>query len=67
MKKHGIRYRWLPTSTELAKALLYAEDLAIDDAKEFAWMTLYVDDRDTLEDILYGRLYEVTREPLRSW
>ena len=34
MKKLGIRYRWLLTRTELAKALLCSQDLAIDDAKE---------------------------------
>jgi len=40
----------------LGKALVTAEEAAIDDAKERAWMDLYETDRDTLEDVLYRRL-----------
>jgi hypothetical protein len=49
LKKLGIRYRWLLTRTALAIGLMISEDLAIDDAKEDAWMTIYADDSDTLE------------------
>jgi hypothetical protein len=36
-----------------------AADIAIDDAKENAWMALYEHDSDTLEDILYHRLQDL--------
>ena len=40
----------------LGRTLVTAEEAAIDDAKERAWMDLYETDRDTLEDVLYRRL-----------
>jgi hypothetical protein len=55
----GIQFRWLLTRTELTRKLVSPEDLAIDDAKENAWMALYEHDRDTLEDILYRRLQDL--------
>jgi hypothetical protein len=51
----GIQFRWVLTRGTLARALVSQADLAIDDTKEHAWMTLYEHDRDTLEDILYRR------------
>ena len=55
----GIQFRWLLTRTDLARKLVSAEELAIDDAKEKAWMSLYAHDRDTLEEILYHRLQDL--------
>jgi hypothetical protein len=55
----GIQFRWVLTRGTLARALVSQADLAIDDAKENAWMTLYEHDRDTLEDILYHRLQDL--------
>jgi hypothetical protein len=55
----GIQFRWLLTRTELARKLVSPDDLAIDDAKENAWMALYEHDIDTLEDILYLRLQDL--------
>ena len=52
----GIQFRWLLTRGTLGKALVTAEEAAIDDAKERVWMDLYETDRDTLEDVLYRRL-----------
>jgi len=52
----GIQFRWLLTRGTLGKALVTAEEAAIDDAKERAWMDMYDTDRDTLEDVLYHRL-----------
>jgi hypothetical protein len=52
----GIQFRWLLTRGTLGKALVTAEEAAIDDAKERAWMDMYDTDRDTLEDVLYRRL-----------
>ena len=52
----GIQFRWLLTRGTLGRALVTAEEAAIDDAKERAWMDLYETDRDTLEDVLYHRL-----------
>jgi hypothetical protein len=55
----GIQFRWVLTRGPLARALVPTADLAIDDAKENAWMALYEHDRDTLEDILYRRLQDL--------
>jgi hypothetical protein len=55
----GIQFRWVLTRGPLARALVSQVDLAIDDAKENAWMALYEHDRDTLEDILYRRLQDL--------
>jgi hypothetical protein len=55
----GIQFRWVLTCGTLARALVSQADLAIDDAKENAWMALYEHDRDTLEDILYRRLRDL--------
>jgi hypothetical protein len=55
----GIQFRWVLTRGTLARALVSQADLAIDDTKENAWMTLYEHDRDTLEDILYRRLQDL--------
>jgi hypothetical protein len=55
----GIQFRWVLMRGTLARALVSQADLAIDDAKENAWMTLYEHDRDTLEDILYRRLQDL--------
>ena len=52
----GIQFRWLLTRGTLGRALVTAEEAAIDDAKETAWMDTYDTDRDTLEDVLYRRL-----------
>jgi hypothetical protein len=41
---------------KLARTLVTTAELAIDDAKEAAWMEMYAHDRDTLEDVLYRRL-----------
>jgi len=48
----GIQFRWLLTCGTLAHALVTPAEIAIDDAKEAAWMDMYDHDRDTLEDIL---------------
>jgi hypothetical protein len=55
----GIQFRWVLTRGTLARALVSTADIAIDDAKENAWMALYKHDRDTLEDILYHRLQDL--------
>jgi hypothetical protein len=55
----GIQFRWLLTRGKLARALVTTAELAIDDAKEAAWMEMYAHDRDTLEDILYRRLQDL--------
>jgi hypothetical protein len=54
-----IWFRWALTRTVFAKELVSAEDLAIDDAKEAAWMALYEHNRDTLDDIIYRRLHDL--------
>ena len=54
----GIQFRWLLTRGTLACALVTTAELAIDDAKEAAWMEMYAHDRDTLEDVLYRQLQE---------
>jgi hypothetical protein len=55
----GIQFRWVLTRNTLARALVSTADIAIDDAKENAWMALYEHDSDTLEDILYHRLQDL--------
>jgi hypothetical protein len=55
----SIQFRWVLMHSTLARALVSQADLAIDDAKENAWMALYEHDRDTLEDILYRRLQDL--------
>jgi hypothetical protein len=55
----GIQFRWVLTRGTLARALVSTADIAIDDAKENAWMALYEHDRDTLEDILYRSLQDI--------
>ena len=55
----GIQFRWLLTHGTLACALVTTAELAIDDAKQAAWMEMYAHDRDTLEDILYRRLQDL--------
>ena len=47
------------TRGTLARALVTPAELAIDNAKEAAWMEMYDHDRDTLEDILYRRLQDL--------
>jgi hypothetical protein len=47
------------TSGTLASALVPQADLAINDAKENAWMALYEHDHNTLEDILYHQLQDL--------
>jgi hypothetical protein len=42
-----------------ASPLVSQADIAIDDAKENAWMALYEHDSDTLEDILYSCLQDL--------
>jgi hypothetical protein len=54
-----VLFRWVLTRGTLASALVSKADIAIDDAKENAWMTLYDHDSDTLEDILYRRLQDL--------
>jgi hypothetical protein len=49
----GIQFRWVLTRGTLARALVFTADIAINDAKENAWMAMYEHDRDTFEDILY--------------
>jgi hypothetical protein len=55
----GIQFRWVLTRGTLARALVTTAELAIDDAKEAAWMEMYAYDRDTLEDVLYRRLQDL--------
>jgi hypothetical protein len=55
----GIQFRWLLTRGKLASDLVTPAELAIDDAKEAAWMDMYDHDHDTLEDILYHRLQDL--------
>jgi hypothetical protein len=43
-----VQFRWVLTHCTLARALVSPADIAIDDAKENAWMALYEQDRDTL-------------------
>ena len=54
----GIQFRWVLTRGELA-TIVSAEDLAIDDTKEAAWMALYEHVHDTLEDIMYRCLQDL--------
>jgi hypothetical protein len=55
----GIQFCWVLTRGTLARALVSQTDLAIDDAKENAWMVLYEHDSDTLEDIPCRRLQDL--------
>jgi hypothetical protein len=55
----GIQFHWVLTRGTLARALVSQADLAIDNAKENAWMALYEHDSDTLEDILYRQLQDL--------
>jgi hypothetical protein len=55
----GIQFRWVLTSGTLVSALVSTADIAIDDAKENAWMALYEHDRDMFEDILYRSLQDL--------
>jgi hypothetical protein len=55
----GIQFRWILTHGKLARALVTTAELAIDDAKEAAWMDMYAHDSDTLEDVLYRRLQDL--------
>jgi hypothetical protein len=55
----GIQFRWVLTRCTLARALVSTADIAIDIAKENAWMALYEHDRDTLEDILCRHLQDL--------
>jgi hypothetical protein len=43
----------------ITRALVPTADLAVDDAKEKAWMDMYPNDRDSLEDVLYRRLQDL--------
>jgi hypothetical protein len=54
-----IQFRWVLTRGTLARALVSPADIAIDNAKEHAWIALYDHDSDTLEDILYHRLQDL--------
>ena len=38
------------------RTLVSSEELAVDDHKKRAWMALYANDRDVIEDLLYRRL-----------
>ena len=40
----------------IGRTLVSAEERAVDDQKEHAWMALYANDRDVLEALLYRRL-----------
>ena len=55
----GIQFCCLLTRGTLARVLVTTAELAIDDAKQAAWMEMYAHDRDTLEYILYRRLQDL--------
>ena len=55
----GIQFRWVLTRGAIARTLVSPAELAVDSAKETAWMAMYEQDRDTLEDILYRRLQDL--------
>jgi hypothetical protein len=57
-----IQYSWILTRGALGRALVTADDLAIDDAKEAAWMALHAHERDLLEDTMYRRLAHLWSE-----
>jgi hypothetical protein len=40
----------------IGSTLVSSEELAVDDNKEHAWMTVYANDRDVIEDLLYRSL-----------
>jgi len=52
----GLQFRWLLTRMGIGRTLVSSEELAVDDDKERAWMALYANDRDVIEDLLYRRL-----------
>jgi len=52
----GLQFRWLLTRMGIGSTLVSSEELAVDDNKEHAWMTVYAKDRDVIEDLLYHRL-----------
>jgi len=52
----GLQFRWLLTSMGIGRTLVSSEELVVDDHKERAWMALYANDRDVIEDLLYCRL-----------
>ncbi len=58
----GIQYRWILTLDALGCALVSTADLAIDDAKENAWMALHEHERDLLEGKMYQRLVSLWSE-----
>jgi hypothetical protein len=49
----GIQYRWILIRGALGFVFVTTADLAIDDAKENAWMALHEHERDLLEDTMY--------------
>jgi hypothetical protein len=61
-KALGIQYRWILTRGALARELVTTADLAIDDAKETAWMALHEHERDLLEDTMCRRLADLWSE-----
>jgi hypothetical protein len=52
----GLQFRWLLTRMGIGRTLVSSEELAVDDHKERAWMAVYANDRDVIEDLLYRRL-----------
>jgi hypothetical protein len=54
--------RWVLTRGTLGRALVTAEDLVIDDAKEESWVSVHENERDLLEDTIYRRLVSVWSE-----
>jgi hypothetical protein len=52
----GLQFRWVLTRVGIGRTLVSAEEHAVDDQKEHAWMALYENDRDVLEALLYRRL-----------
>jgi hypothetical protein len=52
----GLQFRWLLTRVCIGRTLVSAEERAVDDNKELAWMALYANDRDVIEDLLYRSL-----------
>ena len=52
----GIQFRWLLTRGTLARALVTSAELAIDNAKEAAWMAMYEQRWQPLEDGRWGRV-----------
>jgi hypothetical protein len=58
----GIQYSWVLTRGPLGSELVKEEDLAIDNAKEESWMTVYEHERDLLEDTVYHSLMSLWSE-----